>query len=381
MGSLSKVYINRVAKFLPNKPVSNDEMEGFLGKINDQVSKARRIVLRNNGIKNRYYAIDIFGKATHSNADLTSAAIQNIFDDSFTDKDVELLSCGTSTPDQLLPSHAAMVHGLLANRNLEINSASGICCAGMNSLKYGYMSVLSGNSKNAICTGSERVSTWMLARKFKKEIEELEKLEEAPIIAFKKDFLRWMLSDGAGAFLLENKPNQTGVSLRVDWMDAYSFANEIDTCMYAGGEKQEDGSIKPWSDYTPEEWLSKSIFSLKQDVKILDENVLNKGVESMKLMFEKFDKDSSDIDYFLPHISSYYFADKLKSLMKESGLKVPDSSWFTNLRDVGNIGSASIYIMLEELFNSGKLKKGQKILLSVPESGRFSYAYAHLTVC
>ena len=53
----------------------------------------------------------------------------------------------------------------------------------------------------------------------------------------------------------------------------------------------------------------------------------------------------------------------------------------SNLKHVGNIGAASIYLMLEELMSSEKLIKGQKILLSVPESGRFSYAYAYLTVC
>ena len=56
-------------------------------------------------------------------------------------------------------------------------------------------------------------------------------------------------------------------------------------------------------------------------------------------------------------------------------------NWFMNLSNVGNIGSGSIYIMLEELAASGKLKKGDTILLSVPESARFSYSYAYLTVC
>ena len=68
MGSLSKVYINRIAKYLPNNPISNDEMEGILGQIGGVPSKARRIVLRNNGIKNRYYALNTNGEPTHSNA-------------------------------------------------------------------------------------------------------------------------------------------------------------------------------------------------------------------------------------------------------------------------------------------------------------------------
>jgi len=48
---------------------------------------------------------------------------------------------------------------------------------------------------------------------------------------------------------------------------------------------------------------------------------------------------------------------------------------------VGNVASASGFLMLEELFNTGKLKKGQKILMMIPESARFSYAYVLLTVC
>lgn len=382
MGSLSKVYINRIAKYLPNNPISNEEMEGVLGQIGGVPSKARRIVLRNNGIKNRYYALNTKGEPTHSNAQLAKNAIEGLFDNSFTKNEVEVLSCGTSTPDQMLPSHAVMVHGELANKNMELNSASGVCCAGMSSLKFGFMSVLSGNSDNAICTGSEKVSSWMVADKFNNEIDNAIALEEQPIIAFKKDFLRWMLSDGAGAVLLENKPNSNKISLRIDWIESYSYAHQIETCMYAGGEKLADGSIKPWSDYKTDTWLKESIFSLKQDVKILDENILVKGVESIKLAFEKHKKDSSDIDYFLPHISSYYFEGKLKQLVKdEDGLYIPEDSWFTNLDKVGNVGSASIYLMLEELFNSDKLERGQKIVLSVPESGRFSYSYAHLTVC
>jgi len=378
---LKEVYITKATNFLPNQAVSNDEMENVLGKINHTPSKARRIVLRNNGIQSRYYALDKHGNVTHSNAQITHLAIEKLFDNQFNAQDIEVLSCGTSTPDHLLPSHAAMVHGLLKNKSIELNSSSGVCNSGMNALKFGYLSVLSGNSNNAVCTGSERVSTWMLADKFEKEIENLNELEEQPIIAFKKDFLRWMLSDGAGAFLLQNKPNSNSVSLKIEWMDAYSYAHEIEACMYAGGDKLEDGSIKPWSDYKTEEWLSQSVFSIKQDVKLLDKYILGKGVESMKAALDKHQVTANQIDYFLPHISSNFFKNGLQEQLAEAGIVLEDEKWFMNLFKVGNVGAASIYLMLEELFNSGKLQKGQKILLSVPESGRFSYSYAYLTVC
>jgi 3-oxoacyl-[acyl-carrier-protein] synthase III len=377
---MSEVYITKSSKFLPNNPISNDEMENMLGLINDESSKARRIVLRNNGITNRYYAIDQEGIPTHSNADLTFEAINGLLDERFTTQKIELLSCGTSTPDLLLPSHAAMVHGLLQNQSVELNSSSGVCNAGMNALKFGYLSVKSGNTVNAICTGSERVSTWMLADKFENEIINLKKLEEQPIVAFKKDFLRWMLSDGAGAFLLENKPTAT-ISLKIEWMEAFSYAYELETCMYAGGDKLPDGTIKPWSDYKSNEWLSESVFAIKQDVKLLDAHILQKGALSMKSALDKNNIKANDITYFLPHVSSHYFVKGLYNALKEQNIEIPMERWFMNLKHVGNVGSASIYLMLEELMNSGNLKKGDKILLSVPESGRFSYSYAYLTVC
>jgi len=375
-----EVYITKAAKYLPNEAVSNEEMESFLGLINDTASKARRIILRNNKITSRYYAVDKTGKSTHSNAELTRNAVEQLFDENFTAQDLEVLSCGTSTPDIFLPSHAAMVHGLLKNKSVELNSSTGVCCAGMNSLKFGFLSVRSGNSKNAICTGSEKVSTWLNAQKYNHEADNLKSLEEQPIIAFKKDFLRWMLSDGAGAFLLENNPRGP-ISLKIEWMEAFSYAYELETCMYAGGDKLENGEIKSWSDYAPEQWLNESVFSIKQDVKLLDEFILVKGAESMKDAMDKNNVSSDDITYFIPHVSSNFFVEGLKKGLTEKGIEIADEKWFMNLSRVGNVGSASIYLALEELMNSGKLKKGEKILLSVPESGRFSFAYAYLTVC
>lgn len=377
---MKDVYITRIAKFLPNKPVDNEEMEGKLGVINGKTSKARRIVLRNNKIKTRYYAIDDNGRITHNNAQLTAEAIENLCDSKFTTKDIELLSCGTSSPDQILPSHATMVHGFLKNGNMEIHSPSGACCSGMSALKYGFLSVKTGEVSNAACAGSERTSSWMKADVFENEVAHLKELENSPILAFNKEFLRWMLSDGAGAVLLESKPKGE-IPLKIEWIQGFSYAFEMETCMYAGGDKQADGHLKPWSEYPAEEWGKISLFAMKQDTRLLGDHILVKGVDSLKQAYEKHNIGPEDVDYYLPHISSYYFKQGLYDEMKKQGVEMPWEKWFLNLENIGNIGAASIYVMLDELIGSGKLKKGDKILLHVPESARFSYTYAYLTVC
>lgn len=375
-----KVYINKIAKFLPGEKVSNDEMEDYLGKIKNNKSKARPIVLRNNGIKNRYYAIDKNQSSTYSNAELTIEAIKKISSNKFKLSDIELIACGTTSPDQLLPSHASMVHGLLKTGATEYCSFGGSCNSSMLAMKYSYMSILSGNTQNAVCTGSEKISTWLTSKNYDDEVEKLNQLKSKPILAFSKEFLRWMLSDGSAAALLTNKPNKDKLSLEINWIEITSYAGEYETCMYAGAEKNDDGSITPWRDFSEKEIAENSIMTLKQDTRQLGESIVKLGANFLKSVIKKRNFDINEISWFLPHLSSMYFKSKIYDEMHKEGITIPEEKWFLNLPEVGNVGSASAYLMLEELFNSDKLKKGQKILLMVPESARFSYTYMLLTV-
>ncbi|ASZ14577.1 beta-ketoacyl-ACP synthase III [Chitinophaga pendula] len=377
---MNEVYITRLSKFLPNEPVGNDDMESILGKVDGKPSRARHIILGNNKIKTRYYALDKDGNTTHTNAEMTARAVESLFDEQLPISQLQLLACGTTSPDQLLPGHAAMVHGLINAPAVEIISATGACAAGMQAFKYAYMSVKCGNSENAVSTGSEKFSSWLLSRKFEPETENLKNLHENPIIAFEKDFLRWMLSDGASAALFQNKPNDNGLSLRVDWVEIASYAHQLETCMYAGAIKNTDGSTTGWIDMTPDEWAAHSVFSFKQDTRLLGKNIVPSGARMFKSLVEKYNVDLDKLDYFLPHLSSEFFRFKIDEEITALGVPIPQEKWFTNLTSVGNVGTASPYLMLEELLNTGKLKKGQTIVMMVPESARFSYAYTHITV-
>ena len=374
---MKEVYITALAKFLPNKPISNDEMESVLGMIGGKPSRARRIVLRNNGIQTRYYSLQPNGSLSHSNAQLVVEAIKGL-DTNL--EEIDVLSCGTSASDQSLPSHTAMVHGLLDSQ-MEIVSPSGACCSGIHAMKYAYLSIKAGEATKAITTGSELVSPMMMARNFEAESRSVSELESNPFIGFEKDFLRWMLSDGAGAALLQDTPNANGISLKVDWIESRSYAHEYETCMYSAADKNKDGSVRSWKEFEPAEWLDHSVFAMKQDVKLLGSTIVPLGGKYLTEIAKRRNLDVSSVDYFLPHLSSNFFRKQVYDQLVSDGMEITEDKWYTNLVEVGNVGSASIYIMLEELFNSGKLKKGQKLLLMVPESARFSYAYALLTVC
>jgi len=375
---MNNVYINKIAKFLPNEPISNDEMERVLGQIGGKPSRARRIILRSNGIKQRYYAIDKEQNLNYNNAQLTAHAIRNLG----IDLDIiETLSCGTTLPDQLMPNHAVMVHGELKSKPCEVVATSGICLSGITALKHAYLSVKSEESNTAVATGSEVASTLLHAKNFKAESAFNATLfDKHPEIAFEKDFLRWMLSDGAGAMLLQNRPNEDALSLKIEWIEIFSFANEFEVCMYAGGEKK-DTLFQGYREFSQEEWLEQSLFSVKQDVKLLNANIVEVTVKrTLEKVLEKRELKADDISWFLPHYSSKYFEKEVYDSLVKANFEIPKERWFTNLTECGNTGSASIYIMLEALFNSKRLTKGEKILCYVPESGRFSSSFMLLEV-
>ena len=133
---MKPVYITRLSKFLPNEPIGNDDMEKILGMVNNKPSRARSIVLRNNGIKTRYYAVKD-GMRTHTNAQLAANAVKALFDEKLPIDKLELLTAGSTSPEQMLPSHAAMVHGELGmSHRVEIISSSGACCSSIQGMKY-----------------------------------------------------------------------------------------------------------------------------------------------------------------------------------------------------------------------------------------------------
>jgi 3-oxoacyl-[acyl-carrier-protein] synthase-3 len=372
----NEVYVTATGSFLPLEPVGNDEIEQVLGMVGGKPSKARRLVLRNNGIRHRHYALDrVTGNAIMTNAQMAARAIECLGPMGR----VDCLAAATSNPDQLMPGHGVMVHGELGWPRLEVVSLAGICVAGVAAFKHAWLSVRSGDSQRSVAVASELASLGLHARNFDAEYENnILELEGRPELAFEKDFLRWMLSDGAGAVTLENAPRDS-LSLRVDWIELSSAAHELPACMFGGAEKNADGTLSGWQQFEARDWGTRSIFTVKQDVRLLNENVVRSTLtQPLQALIDKRDLRQRRIDWFLPHMSSNYFARPIEQSLAEVDLDIPRERWFTNLTEKGNTGSASPFIMLDELFRSGRLQRGDTLLMFVPESGRFSSGFVFM---
>lgn len=375
---MNNIYITATSSFFPNEKIVNEDMELYLGKLADKPSRVKNIVLRQNGIKSRYYALNTNQQITHTNAEMAAKAIDGLFAKSEDMDNVKMLSFGTSTPDQWLPSQASMVHGEAFSHPMEIYSAAGVCLTSLNAFKVAYMAIKSGLADNVVCANSELVSPVLLSKLFQTEYDCMAELEANPILAFEKDFLRFMLSDGAAALHLQ--PIKAGdKNLKVEWIEMVSYANQHPACMYMGAEGQKDKSIRSWKNYSAEEIVSKSLWAIKQDVKLLNEFAIARFVDAIELAISQHPSDLNKIRYVIPHISSMFFYKKLNEEISRRGINLPESKWYTNLTWVGNVGSVAPFAALDELLRTKPIEPGDQIMLLVPESGRFSYGVALLT--
>ncbi|WP_432973404.1 3-oxoacyl-[acyl-carrier-protein] synthase III C-terminal domain-containing protein [Dactylosporangium sp. CA-233914] len=351
MGQTSAVYITGCGAYLPGEPVGNDGIAARLGGTDPATARRRARVLAANGIRTRHYAVGDDGEPGPSNEELAAEALERaVKDGGLTMADVTMLATGTTMGDQLVPGFAAMVHGRAGTGPMELLSAGGVCASSLAALKAAASAVALGEHATAAVVGSELVSRVLAQRRFAAGGRPTPDAE----------FLRWTLSDGAGAVVLQNRPRADRPSLRVEWVRSVSYAHEHPAGMQAGAG---------WLDArTAAAAEAAGLLRLRQDVSALP-GLVRLGVDRVR---DLVDLDS--IDHVLCHYSANTFRNQIFHHIPEMSEKS-----FSNLETCGNTGAASIFVMLEEAWRTGRFAPGDRILLAVPESGRFTIAFALLT--
>jgi 3-oxoacyl-[acyl-carrier-protein] synthase III len=245
----------------------------------------------------------------------------------------------------------------------------GVCVGGMMALRTAMLQVGAGREAAVACA-SEFASRLFKATRFEAQGE--------GAVDFDTEFLRWMLSDGAGAALVQPEPGK--MALEIEWIEIVSHANRFGPCMYVGPAKNGAGMPASWLDFAsyPEADRAGAI-NLRQDIRMLGD-VVECAVGGALELVRRGRLNPASIDWVVAHYSSHLFREQSHEMAAKGGLRIPLERWFTNLYTKGNIGSASIYVQLEELFYSGRLEPGQRIFCLVPESGRFAFAYMLLRV-
>jgi len=288
-------YITATGAFLPGYPVSNDEIEDYIGKAGRASSDLKDLILANCGIKTRHYAIDKNQQTVFSNAAMAASAVRNAAERAgLGPNDVELLTAATTLPDLMGPGHASTVHGELGYGPLEISTAHGICSCGMMALKNAYLQVAIGEKRNAICVASEFASRGFKSTRY----DEMTAVSEDGSLPMETAFLRYMLSDGAGAVVIESAPAASGISLRIDWISLTSYANTEKACMYFGSK--DNACSKTWADYpTAAEAAADGALAPRQKLSLLP-HLVRVGIDEYQRLCAMGKFDPETVTWFPP---------------------------------------------------------------------------------
>ncbi|WP_088154590.1 StlD/DarB family beta-ketosynthase [Achromobacter xylosoxidans] len=364
-----RVYLESAGYFMPGEPVSNDAMDSYIAPLNRMSSRIKSRILAENGIKHRYYAIDPEGGTVFSNAQLAANAIRDCLRRNDSDLSaVSLLASGSSGGDALMPGFSNMIQGELAAHPMETLSVHGICAAGVSAIQTAAQGVELGGHASALAVASELPSRLFKRSRFAARGYDAD---------FDAHFLRWMLSDGAGAVLLGNSGRplpgaSQGVRLRLKWVHQRSFSGDYPVCMQLGLSADRSKGHLDYPSWNEAE--ADGALSLRQDIRLLP-HLFDIGIHEYAKLVRDGWLDPDQVDHFLCHYSSEKFIPVVEDLMEKAGLVIPRERWFSNLAWRGNTGAASILIMLAEFLETREVKPGEQIFCYIPESGRFMAAY------
>lgn len=360
------VYLTSTGAFFPGEPVANDRIDEFVAPLNGASARLKRRILAENGIERRYYSTGPDGQTRFSATQMAAAAIRECLDAAQMPLDaVDMLCTGTSGGDAALPGFANMLQGELAAPPMVTSSHAGVCAAGLAALQHAAMALEAGRTGRALVATSEVPSRLFKRSRFASRGYDID---------FDAHFLRWMLSDAAGAWLLETAPRGAR-SLKVLGVHLRSFSGDYPVCMQVGLAAEAPRSYLDYESFAAAE--ADGAYALRQNIRLLP-NLFDVGIHEYARLVQDGWIEPRRIDHFLCHYSSHRFASVVSELLDKADLGIPQERWYSNLRTRGNTGAASIFVMLHDFLRERSVQPGERILCFVPESGRFTVGYVLL---
>lgn len=309
-----KATITATAKYLPQKTLSNQELEKMVDTSNEWI-------LSRTGIENRHIVSD--GEAT---SDMCSQIANQLLEKSGKSaEDIDLILVATSTPDFLVVSTAALVQDKIGAKNAWGYDIVAACTGFVYAMETGAKFIESGSYNNVIVIGADTMSS---------------------IIDYTDRNTCVIFGDGGGGVLLEPTKEETGI---------------IDSILHIDGSGHKyltvpaGGSANPAS----KETLDNKMHYVYQDGKTVYKFAVKNMANVSKEILDNNKLQGSDVKLFIPHQANRRIID---AAAKRCGLK--DDQVLVNINKYGNTTAGTIPIALDEAVETGRLNKNDLLLLA-----------------
>ena len=317
MSATQPVYASfrSIGAYVPEKILRNEDLEKMVDTTDEWITKRTGIKERHIAAENEYTS-DMGAKA----ADI---AIKRA---DISPDEIDLVLCATVTPDYFnMPSTACVISDKLGIRNVQAFDISAACSGFVYLLTLAKAFIESGMKKNVLVIGAEKFSS---------------------IVDYTDRGTCILFGDGAGAAVISATTQKKEGFVDIHASADGAYADFLVT--------PAPGSRNPVSQKVLDEGLQyvqmKGNETFKLAVKTLTKDV--------KEILEKNQIKSEDIPHFIPHQANY-------RIIKAVGdaLKMREDQVVLTVHKYGNTSAASIPMAINDLWESGKLKKGELMLL------------------
>ena len=312
--------IASLATYVPPRLLTNADLEKMVETTDDWI-------LQRTGIRERHIVDP--GVAT---SDLgKEAAVKAIANAGLTPADIGVIIVGTVTPDMMFPSTACLIQHKIGAHNAWGFDLSAACSAFTYSLTTACQFVSSGAHEHALVVGADVMSS---------------------IIDYQDRSTCVLFGDGAGAVVVS--PAKPGEPAIIDFEHEIDGAGGPALCMPAGG------SLKPSSHET----VDQRLHYVKQEGQAVFRFAVRKTEEISRRILERNGLTAADIDLFVSHQ-----ANRRIIMSATEKLGVDPAKVVINIERFGNTTAATIPLALNDAIASGRLKKGQLVLLASVGAG------------
>ena len=364
--SLRAVRVAGTGSFLPGPPVSNDRLEAVLGTLDNASPKVKKFVdnqgrkfLELGGIVSRHFAVDPdTGNLTHTFSTLAEEATRQALEMAgMKPQEIELIVVSCPTYDYGTPPTSALLQERLNIANcaeIEVHSN----CAGVGkSVQIAFDALRTGRYKTAVVAYSQLSS--MFLRGCYLNQGKMDKVHAA---------MRWILADGAGALVLQARPNGNADHEIVDTF-AESVATGRRPGMTAGGYAAD---LMEASCQIPQMY-DQALHHLWQDFATVNKEAPALLLDGLCKFVKQMQLNTDAIDHYVVSIPTVQFYDgSIANFCQQLGI-TRDRLKFRGDR-TGYCGGASILLHLDEMVRNGELKSGETAIVHSVESSKWMSA-------
>ena len=304
-----------VGSFIPKNVLTNEDLEKIVETSDEWITKRT-------GIKTRYIA-DKDESTSDLGVKAAKVAIQRA---GLKEDEIDMIICATISPDYFcMPSTACMIAKKLGVSNVPSFDISAACSGFIYALAMAKSFIESSMAKNILIIGAEKLSA---------------------IVDYSDRTTCVLFGDGAGAAIITATENKEEAIVDVNISADGKYFDYLITpgC----------GTNKPCSEEVIKEHDCYMKMKGNETFKVAVKTLTNDVIEILK----KNNINSEDIDHFIPHQANYRILNAVAS-----ALKLKEEQVVMTVSKYGNTSSASIPMAMNDLFEQGKLKKGNLMLL------------------